>query len=120
MREDGRIALQGRATDVINVAGHKLSPAPIEDRLREAFAVEGVCLLSMQDEAGEEQLHLVIEAPAALDSGRLATVLQTELHGFPGVHVHYTPALPRNAMGKLLRQAVVTEILAPRPRPPTA
>src|SRR5262249_55570782 len=31
MREDGRIALMGRFTDVINVNGHKLQPAPIED-----------------------------------------------------------------------------------------
>lgn len=115
MREDGRIALQGRATDVINVRGHKIWPAPIEDRLRESLVMSGVCLLSMQDDHGEEELHLVIEAASPVDVERLATVLRAELHGFPGVHVHYAPALPRNANGKVLRQALTTAIVAARP-----
>ena len=114
MREDGRIALQGRVTEVINVNGHKLSPGPIEDRLRETLGVNGVCLLSMQDDRGEEELHLVIEAPAPIDPTTLAGVLRAELHGFPGVHVQYRSTLPRNAMGKLLRQAVTTDIIAAR------
>jgi acyl-CoA synthetase (AMP-forming)/AMP-acid ligase II len=114
MREDGRIALQGRATDVINVRGHKIWPAPIEDRLREALGVDGVCLLSMQDDQGEEELHLVIEAASPVDMTRLATALRAELHGFPGVHVRYAPVLPRNANGKVLRQAVTTQIIAER------
>ena len=114
MREDGRIALQGRTTEVINVNGHKLSPGPIEDRLREALGVNGACLLSIQDDHGEEELHLVIERATPIDPITLAGVLRAELHGFPGVHVQYRPALPRNAMGKLLRQAVTTELIAAR------
>jgi acyl-CoA synthetase (AMP-forming)/AMP-acid ligase II len=114
MRQDGRIALQGRVTEVINFKGQKVSPAPTEERLREALGVAGVCLLSLQDEQAEEQLHLVIEAPAALDTAILAAVLRAELWGFPGVHVHYLPALPRNAMGKVLRQALTTRLAAAR------
>ncbi len=114
MREDGRIALQGRVTEVINVNGHKISPGLIEDRLREALGVDGVCLLSMQDDRGAEELHLVVEATTPVDTATLAGVLRAELHGFPGVHVQYTAALPRNAMGKLLRQALTVEIIAAR------
>jgi acyl-CoA synthetase (AMP-forming)/AMP-acid ligase II len=116
MRDDGRIALQGRATEVINVNGHKISPGPIEDRLREALGVNGICLLSMQDDYGEEELHLVIEAAAPIEPTTLATVLRAELHGFPGVHVRYRSTLPRNAMGKLLRQTLTTELIAARSR----
>jgi len=36
-RADGRIALQGRSTDVINVRGVKIFPGPIEDRLCESL-----------------------------------------------------------------------------------
>jgi fatty-acyl-CoA synthase len=114
MREDGRIALQGRVTEVINVDGHKISPAPIEDRLREALGVDGVCLLSMQDDHGEEELHLVIEATTPVDTATLANVLRAELRGFPGVHVQYRSALPRNAMGKVLRQALTVALIAAR------
>jgi len=105
-RADGRMALQGRVTGVINVAGQKISPEPIEDALRQALGVTGACLVSAQDAAGEEALHLVIETPAPLDLAMLTAVLQRELGGFPGVHVHYAPALPRNDMGKMLRQAI--------------
>ena len=105
-RADGRIALRGRVTEVINVLGRKVSPAPIEERLREALVVTGVCLFSMQDAAGEEEIHVVIEAGAPIDLAQLRPVLQRELDGFPRARVRYVPTLPRNAMGKVLRAAV--------------
>jgi long-chain acyl-CoA synthetase len=118
MRQDGRIALQGRVTDVINYMGHKIWPAPIEDRLRDVLGVSGVCLLSLQNEAGEEELHVVIEASAPIHSGILDPALRAVLDGggFPGVHVAYTPALPRNAMGKVMRHLMTTEVIAARRR----
>jgi acyl-coenzyme A synthetase/AMP-(fatty) acid ligase len=111
IRSDGRLALHGRVTSVINVNGHKISPEPIEDALREALGVPGVCLFSMQDDAGEEQIHVVVETPAPIEAERLIAVLGNELRGFPQAHVHYLAALPRNTMGKLLRQAVRTQVI---------
>ena len=60
------MALQGRLTDVINMQGAKISLSPIEDRLREIFGVAGVCLFSMQNDGGEEEIHVVIETPVRL------------------------------------------------------
>jgi acyl-coenzyme A synthetase/AMP-(fatty) acid ligase len=114
VREDGRMALQGRVTDVINVGGHKILPAPTETRLLEALAVSGVCLFSMQDETGEEQLHVAIETPAPIAAQVLAAALRREIQGYPGVHVHFVSALPRNDTGKIVRRAVVSEVLAMR------
>jgi len=105
-REDGRFALQGRVTDVINIEGRKVSPAPIEERLREALGVSGVCLFSRQDDAGEEEVHVVIESPAPLPMDALTAALKRELQGFPRARVRYVAALPRNAMGKMVRRAV--------------
>ncbi len=106
MRSDGRIALQGRVTDVINVRGDKIFPAPIEDRLGELFGVSGVCLFSMQNDRGEEEIHVVVESPTPIDSERLIAALNQELRGIHQARVHYIAALPRNEMGKVLRQAV--------------
>jgi acyl-CoA synthetase (AMP-forming)/AMP-acid ligase II len=116
MREDGRIALQGRATDVINVKGNKIWPAPIEERVREALSVSGVCLLSAPNRAGDEELHLVIEAPTPLDPGIVAAVLPSELRkaGLGTVHITHTPALPRNAMGKVVRDSLTAAVIAAR------
>jgi acyl-coenzyme A synthetase/AMP-(fatty) acid ligase len=111
-REDGRIALMGRVSDVINVAGQKISPAPIEERLCDALGATGVCLASMQDAAGEEALHAIIETPAPIPADALAAALRSAVAGFPGVHVHFVPTLPRNEAGKVLRHKVAEQLAA--------
>ncbi|MGH6728265.1 MAG: hypothetical protein ACREB8_17240, partial [Pseudolabrys sp.] len=89
----------------INIAGDKFSPAPIEERLSELFGVS-VCLFSMQNDQGEEDIHVVFEIPTPIDSQRLTAAFHQELPGFPRAHVHYITALPRNHFGKVLRQVV--------------
>jgi acyl-coenzyme A synthetase/AMP-(fatty) acid ligase len=74
--------------------------------LGELLGVNGVCLFSMQDDSGEEGIHVVVETPTSIDSERLIAAISQELRGFPRAHVHYVAALPRNEMGKVLRQAV--------------
>jgi acyl-coenzyme A synthetase/AMP-(fatty) acid ligase len=108
IRSDGRMALQGRLTDVINAQGAKISPALIEDRLCELFGVSGVCLFSMQNASGEEEIHIVIETSIPIDSQKLTAALNQvqALRGFHLGRIHYVETLARNAMGKVLRQEV--------------
>ena len=40
---------------------HKFLPTPIENRLGELFGCGGVCLFSMQNSSGEEEIHVVVE-----------------------------------------------------------
>jgi acyl-coenzyme A synthetase/AMP-(fatty) acid ligase len=108
-RADGRFALRGRVTEVINLRGNKVSPGPIEDSLRQALGVTGVCLYSMQDAAGDEEIHVVIEAAAPAPMDRLTAALRAELRDVAAVQVRYVTALPRNAMGKVMRDAVRTD-----------
>jgi acyl-coenzyme A synthetase/AMP-(fatty) acid ligase len=105
-RSDGRIALQGRFTDVINMRGAKIFPGPIEDRLCESLGVSGACLFSMQNESGEEELYVAIETPTTIDTERMRSAVDDELNEYSTVHVRCVPSLPRNAMGKVSRQAV--------------
>jgi acyl-coenzyme A synthetase/AMP-(fatty) acid ligase len=106
-RADGRIALQGRVTDVINVAGKKISPAPFEERLADVLAASGACLFCEPDESGEERLHLVVETAAPIEAERVRDVLKP-LWGFDRAMVHAVTALPRNPMGKVLRRDLRT------------
>ncbi len=110
IREDGRMALMGRVTDVINIAGHKVSPAPLEDDLTERLGVSGVCLFSRQNDSAEEVAHVVIEAEAPLDTARLTAALKATLGGFPSARVHYMRRLPRNGMGKLMRTDIQRQV----------
>ncbi len=117
-RSDGRIALQGRSTDVINARGLKILPEPIEDRLCELLQVSGVCVISMQNERGEEELYVAVETSTRISTKRLSAALGQALKVFPRTHVRYFPSLPRNEMGKLSRQDVRAQLAAaPSPDP---
>ncbi len=112
---DGRMALQGRLTDIINLWGQKVSPAPIEERLSEIFGVSGACLFSMQNGGGEEEIHIVFESPTTIDTNWLIGVLRQELYGYPRIRIYYAPALARNQMGKVMRHVVRTQAIANQP-----
>jgi acyl-coenzyme A synthetase/AMP-(fatty) acid ligase len=105
-RADGRFALQGRVSEVINVRGHKIAPAPIEDRLCEALGLKGACLVSRQNADGDEVIHVVIEAAEPPPMDRLTAALRADLAGVAQIRLHWVKALPRNAMGKVMRGAV--------------
>lgn len=111
LREDGRLALQGRVTDVINIDGVKIAPGPIEDRIREATGSSAV-LLTMQNDAGEEELHVAIEAVTAPPTNALSKVLRAELAQARRAHVHVMAAFPRNAMGKVMRAQLTAQIVS--------
>jgi acyl-coenzyme A synthetase/AMP-(fatty) acid ligase len=112
MRADGRVALQGRTTDVINVGGLKIAPAPIEDRLVRLLRVNAVCLISTQNDNGEEEIHVIVETPKPIDSDEVMPILNQELHGLDNARIHYVAALPRNQMGKILRQKIQADVAA--------
>jgi acyl-coenzyme A synthetase/AMP-(fatty) acid ligase len=113
-RADGRIALQGRSTDVINVRGYKILPEPIEHRLCELLDVSGVCLFSMQSESGEEELVVVIETSTPIDAERVRAALNLVLKADARARIHYVPSLPRNPMGKVVRHDVRARFAAGR------
>jgi acyl-coenzyme A synthetase/AMP-(fatty) acid ligase len=117
-RSDGRIALQGRSTDVINLQGKKILPAAIESRLCETLGVSGVCLVSMPNQSGEEELHVTIESKKPVGTERLRAALDGVLKSFPRAHAHCVASLPRNQMGKVVRQAVRDRIASLSARTP--
>ena len=110
-RDDGRFALQGRLTDVINVKGVKMSPAPMEDRLRAALGIEGVCIVSILSEQGEEQVHVVIESATPLPADRVEEVVRQDLSGAP-LSVTSLGSLPRTPTGKIVRSEVRKHVMA--------
>jgi len=102
-RSDGRLALHGRVTDVVNILGSKVATGLIEEALQHQLQVSGVCVFSVQNETAEEEIHVAIETAQPIDQTRLAAALGSELQGVPIAHVHFIDALPRNDMGKIQR-----------------
>jgi acyl-coenzyme A synthetase/AMP-(fatty) acid ligase len=103
LREDGRLALFGRVTDVVNRQGDKLPAATFETEMQKHLDVDSVCLFSEQGAGADEELHVVIETPVQIDKARLQDAAQRCLGGFGAIHFHFLPELPRNEMGKVQR-----------------
>ncbi len=116
LREDGRLCLLGRATDVVNILGAKIATAPIERALQDRLGTGAVCLLSFQDEGTDDELHVVIESRQPVDRAALEAAARAELHLYPRAHFHVFAELPRNAMGKVPRIAL-RRLLRERLRP---
>ena len=60
-REDGRIRVLGRSTDVINLRGQKLASAPMEETIQNQLGLKSVCMFSGINESGEEELVVTFE-----------------------------------------------------------
>jgi acyl-coenzyme A synthetase/AMP-(fatty) acid ligase len=99
----GRIALHGRVTDVLNIMGDKHPSGPYEAALQQELGLEGVCVMSEQGADREEQLHVVLETPEPIDEAVLNRAAQTHLRGFPAARFHFVDRFPRNHMGKVER-----------------
>ena len=112
---DGRLALHGRVTDVVNVFGTKYAPGPIEEELQNALGAGGVCAFSLPRDDGEEVLHVVIESTRRSDDAKMAAVLRRLLTGTPqsatlAAKIHHVAALPRNHMGKVQRETLKRQL----------
>jgi acyl-coenzyme A synthetase/AMP-(fatty) acid ligase len=112
-REDGRLSIEGRVTDVINVRGDKIATTPIETQLQETLGAEAVCVFSVGGADGEA-VHVAIQPREPVTAEALKAALQKALPGVPEVRVHPVTGFPRNAMGKIERAALKAQLLAPK------
>jgi len=114
---DGRLALVGRVTDVVNILGSKFPPGPIEEAVQREFGVSAACVFSMNRADGEEIVHIAIESRQRVDLDRLAVLLGKMLPSPFQTPVHHVETLPRNHMGKVQRDILRHQLgLAGKPR----
>jgi acyl-coenzyme A synthetase/AMP-(fatty) acid ligase len=109
MREDGRLALRGRVTDVINVLGSKYAALPIEIALQEQLRAQAVHVFSHPGQDGEE-VHVVIQPGPLITPGALKTALLESLPRIDHVRVHRVKSFPRNNMGKIERAVLKAQL----------
>ncbi len=105
----GRLHLVGRASELIITGGYNVYPREVEDVLREHASVADVAVIGVPDATwGETVVAFVVPADAGtFDAEVLAA------HAAAGLAAYKTPRtwhvleeLPRNAMGKLLRDVL--------------
>jgi acyl-coenzyme A synthetase/AMP-(fatty) acid ligase len=114
-----RFVLHGRSADMVNVAGKRTSLAYLNHQLASIPGVEdGVYFLP--DDGGETVTRLTafVVAPGLAPDAVLAALRARIDAVFLPRPLYIVPALPRNATGKLPREALVqlaSACAAPRP-----
>lgn len=100
----GRVFLLGRADDVVNVGGRKISPAEVEEEAKRCFGVADCACIGVPDPLSGEALALFYEGER-LDEAVLRTHLRAALEPYKlPATITWMHALPRTYNGKLDRK----------------
>ncbi len=101
--DDGFVSIRGRRTELIITGGHNVYPAEVEAVLARHPDVAEVAVVGVpSDEWGETVVAFVVGSPDPAELDRLA---EAELAPFKRPReVRLVAALPRNALGKVVRK----------------
>lgn len=104
---EGLLRIEGRETSVINLGGDKINPETLEAALQAFPGVAEAGVFSEQSEMGIEQLRIAVVADASVSDQALRECCARWIprEQVPD-RILRLPKLPRNAMGKLDRQAL--------------
>jgi acyl-CoA synthetase (AMP-forming)/AMP-acid ligase II len=104
--DEGYVAIRGRRTEMIITGGHNVYPAEVEAVLSRHLTVAELAVVGVaSDEWGESVEVFVVGAGGAPDLDALVALAAQHLAPFKRPRqFHVVTALPRNAMGKVLRR----------------
>jgi acyl-coenzyme A synthetase/AMP-(fatty) acid ligase len=111
LSENGNLLLEGRTDDILNVGGTKLNPETVEALASEFEGVidSAVCLIERLP--GIEEVGISVVGGSSLDLRGLDKFLRSKLPiGHPTVFSR-SNQIPRNRMGKIIREEVRDQIL---------
>jgi acyl-coenzyme A synthetase/AMP-(fatty) acid ligase len=109
--ETGHLILEGRSDELMNFGGTKLNPEKIEALAKEFPGVTdaGVCLVERVP--GIEEVAITVVGEKTLDLRKVDQMLRAKLSiGHPTVFTR-AQGIPRNRMGKVVREELKSEIL---------
>ncbi len=115
---DGCVTVLGRTSvDILKSAGYKLSAPEIEEAIRRHPSVRDVAVVGLPDETYGQVVAAAVElrAGSALSSSALQAFLADELAPYRRPRVlRFVAALPRNALGKVVKPALAASLSGPR------
>ncbi len=103
---DGALRVEGRSDDVMNFGGEKMLPRAMEDAAMSCPGVRDAAAFSLPDAAGLPAPWLAIVRDGTLDPAALDRALCAALPTLPPIRVAWTDVVPRNARGKVERDAL--------------
>jgi malonyl-CoA/methylmalonyl-CoA synthetase len=118
---DGYVFLTGRASELLLVGGYNVYPREIESVLLDHPAVREAAVLGVPDaDLGEVPAAVVVRG-APVDADALTTWVRERLSAYKTPRRwQFVDALPRNAMGKVLKRALTRSCVQVSVRDATA
>jgi acyl-coenzyme A synthetase/AMP-(fatty) acid ligase len=104
LTDNGVLCIDGRADDVINCGGAKLSGIALDEAVCRQPGINdaGVCVI--RGNAGIEEIWIGVESSATTNLADVARALENDsAFGVPVGRIFVVEKIPRNAMGKLQR-----------------
>jgi acyl-coenzyme A synthetase/AMP-(fatty) acid ligase len=100
---DGLLTVAGRAGELINSGGNKVSPRVIEDVLLSFAGVREAAAFGVPDSLGLTRIWAAMVVDRPVDGAALQAFCVARLGNVAPKHVMKMDALPRNESGKILR-----------------
>ena len=106
--EDGYFAISGRKKELIITGGYNVYPREVEEVLEGCPGVAEVAVVGLPDrEFGEKVAAVVVRGDPELTAERVVDFCREDLAGYKKPRrVEFVDALPRNALGKVLKHEV--------------
>ena len=103
MDGDGSLVLQGRTSEILNIAGHKVNPARVDDLAAQFAGVRDAAAFDLEGGTGVAELGIAVVADPSCDLSALDRMLRSQLRvGYPTTFWRVAE-VPRNRMGKVDR-----------------
>jgi malonyl-CoA/methylmalonyl-CoA synthetase len=114
--EDGYFSISGRTKELIISGGYNVYPREVEELLEECSGVAEVAVVGLPDEEfGEKVTAVVVRDDQDLTEREVQDFCRDELAGYKKPRdVVFVDALPRNAMGKVLKHEVREGLIEPK------
>lgn len=103
---DGFLFFKGRADDLMNFDGIKIAPVDIEDTLLQHPAVAEAAAFPLPSKRHQDVPAAAVVAREAVSAEALIAFCRTRLGARAPTRVYLVDALPKNAMGKVLKRAL--------------
>ncbi|WP_395685034.1 class I adenylate-forming enzyme family protein [Caenimonas koreensis] len=103
MGPDGELFVKGRALEVMNFGGVKVTPNAIDEVAAKVPGVVEAAAFVVADKAAKQWPHIAVVAGADFDEARLIKRIGASFPSVPPLKVVRVDKLPRNDMGKILR-----------------
>jgi len=105
--EQRLLRIVGRIEDQITRGGISISPLPLEDALRAVAGVRDVAVFPLTGSDGSQEICAALVLDAGADADAVRAGAAARLGELTPSRIFRVEALPRNAIGKVLRRELV-------------